>query len=151
MFNTQSPLNVWDCLFLPTYQKSTSANSICQEVDCRKYATMLKDNESVQEVSPLRQLRSQAGLSQVQLARLLSIGGKTVSDRAVRAWEKGEYQPELTIPQTKALCRAFGVSLDQLPDSFAPSKLSDKLPIPDDQPLTPATNGKTKRRSPSPS
>lgn len=76
-------------------------------------------NENKEElISPLKRLRVQAGLTQAELAKKLSVAGKTVSDRAVRAWERGDYQPELSIVQTKVLCSVLGVTLDELPDDF---------------------------------
>jgi DNA-binding XRE family transcriptional regulator len=66
--------------------------------------------------SPLKQMRQRVGLTQVELARLIG-----VSDRAVRAWEKGEYLPTLTISQIRALCRELQITFDELPDDFGPS------------------------------
>lgn len=76
-------------------------------------------------ISPLKQLRQRAGLTQAELAKQIpdKAGSGTLSQRAVSAWERGEYQPELTIPQMKALCKALGVTLDQLPDDFRPRNL----------------------------
>lgn len=80
---------------------------------------MSENQHNLEElISPLKTLRIRSGLSQAELARKLSVGGKKVSDRAVRAWEKGDYQPELSIPQTKVLCKVLGVTLDELPDDF---------------------------------
>lgn len=75
-------------------------------------------------ISPLKKLRIQAGLTQAELARRIpdKAGGKPISDRAVGAWERGEYQPELTIPQIKALCRALGITLEELPDDLGPQR-----------------------------
>ena len=75
-------------------------------------------------LSPLKGLRIQAGLTQAELARQIpdKSGTKPISQRAVSAWERGEYQPELTIPQMKALCRALGVTLNELPDDCGPPK-----------------------------
>lgn len=75
-------------------------------------------------ISPLKRLRIQAGLTQAELARQIpdKSGTKLISQRAVSAWERGEYQPELTIAQMKALCRALGVTLDELPNECGPSK-----------------------------
>lgn len=76
---------------------------------------MPEDNPKQQE-SPLKRLRQQAGLTQTELARRIG-----VSDRAVRAWEKGEYAPTLTIPQIRALCRELQITFEELPDEFGPS------------------------------
>jgi transcriptional regulator with XRE-family HTH domain len=61
-------------------------------------------------------------LTQAELAKLIpdKTGNGTLSQRAVSAWERGEYQPELTIPQIKALCKALEVTLDELPDDVRP-------------------------------
>lgn len=79
-------------------------------------------------ISPLKRLRLQARLTQAELARHIpdKTGNKPISQRAVSAWERGEYQPELTIPQMKALCRALGVTLDVLPDECGPPKRSSQ-------------------------
>lgn len=79
-----------------------------------------KQNELV---SPLKRLRLNVGLTQAELAMRIpdKTGEKTLSARAISAWERGEYQPELTIPQMKALCRALNVTLDELPDDVSPS------------------------------
>jgi putative transcriptional regulator len=73
-------------------------------------------------ISPLKRLRLQVGLTQANLAKQIpdKTGSGTLSQRAISAWERGEYQPELTIPQMKALCKALGVTLDELPDDFRP-------------------------------
>jgi putative transcriptional regulator len=74
--------------------------------------------------SPLKKLRLQAGLTQAELAKLIpdKTGSSTLSQRAISAWERGEYQPELTIPQMKALCKALNVTLDELPNDVRPSQ-----------------------------
>lgn len=73
-------------------------------------------------ISPLKKLRLRVGLTQAELARRIpdKAGSGTLSQRAVSAWERGEYQPELTIPQMKALCKALNVTLDELPDDLRP-------------------------------
>ncbi len=77
-------------------------------------------------IAPLKRLRTQAGLTQAELARQIpdKTGTKPISQRAVSAWERGEYQPELTITQMKALCRALNVTLDELPDDCGPPQRS---------------------------
>lgn len=77
---------------------------------------MSEENPRQQE-SPLRQMRQRVGLTQAELARRIG-----VSDRAVRAWEKGEYPPTLTIPQIRALCVELQITFDELPDEFGPTK-----------------------------
>ncbi|MBD2088705.1 helix-turn-helix transcriptional regulator [Microcoleus sp. FACHB-1515] len=76
-------------------------------------------------VSPLKLLRLKANLTQADLAARIpdKAGSKTLSARAISAWERGEYQPELTIPQVKALCKALGVTLDELPDDMRPTNI----------------------------
>lgn len=90
---------------------------------------MPESNQNQEEpISPLKKLRIQAGLTQAELAKLIpdKTGSGTLSQRAVSAWERGEYQPELTIPQVKALCKALGLTLDELPDDFRPSFSSEE-------------------------
>ena len=84
---------------------------------------MSKEPQEPEElISPLKTLRQRAGLTQAELAMRIpdKTGNKTLSARAISAWERGEYQPELTIPQVKALCKALGVTLDELPDDVRP-------------------------------
>ncbi|MEO1300163.1 MAG: helix-turn-helix transcriptional regulator [Cyanobacteria bacterium J06636_16] len=69
-----------------------------------------------QPESPLKQMRQRVGLTQAELARRIG-----VSDRAVRAWEKGEYSPTLTIPQIRALCKELQIKFEELPDEFGPT------------------------------
>mgnify|MGYP003623072105 CR=1 FL=1 len=75
-----------------------------------------------EDMPPLQRLREAADLTQAQLASRIPDKSrtKTLSRQVISGWERGEYEPELTIPQTKALCRALGVSLDDLPDDFGP-------------------------------
>jgi transcriptional regulator with XRE-family HTH domain len=75
-------------------------------------------------ISPLKRLRLRAGLTQAELAKLIpdKTGTGNLSQRAISAWERGEYQPELTIPQVKALCKALNVTLDELPNDVRPIK-----------------------------
>jgi DNA-binding XRE family transcriptional regulator len=78
-----------------------------------------KKREIDRPESPLKLLRKRAQLTQEQLAKLLG-----VSTRAVQAWEAGEYQPTLTIPQIKVLCQALNCSLEDLPDQLGTPKRS---------------------------
>lgn len=70
----------------------------------------------------LRRLREQAGLTQSELAKLIpdKTRKKTLTQQAISRWESGEDEPELTIVQTKALCRALGKSLEEIPDDLGP-------------------------------
>jgi transcriptional regulator with XRE-family HTH domain len=79
-----------------------------------------EQQNQVKPISPLKKLRIRAGLTQDELAQRIpgKAGEKNLSQRAISAWERGEYQPELTIPQIKALCKALGVTLDELPDDL---------------------------------
>ena len=72
--------------------------------------------------SPLKRLRLKMGLTQAELARRIG-----VSDRAVRAWEKGEYPPMLSIPQVRALCRELHVTFDELPDNLGPQSVHSEI------------------------
>lgn len=72
----------------------------------------------------LRRLREEAGLTQAELAKQIpdKTRTKTLHQSVISRWESGEDEPELTIVQTKALCRALGKSLEELPDDFGPPK-----------------------------
>lgn len=70
--------------------------------------------DELEQKSPLKMLRLQAGLTQAELATILSTQTKPISDRVIQDWEEGLYQLELSIPQVRALCRALGVSIDGL-------------------------------------
>lgn len=63
---------------------------------------------------PLKQLRERAGLTEVDLARELSIGGKSVSVELIHRWEITGKQPNLSISQVAALCEALNVSARHL-------------------------------------
>jgi putative transcriptional regulator len=76
---------------------------------------MAEDSPKQQE-SALKQMRQRVGLTQAELARRIG-----VSDRAVRAWEKGEYPPTLTIPQIRSLCKELQITFEDLPDEFGPT------------------------------
>ena len=70
--------------------------------------------DELEQESPLKMLRLQAGLTQTELATILSTQRKPISDRVIQDWEEGLYQLELSIPQVRALCQALGVSIDGL-------------------------------------
>jgi transcriptional regulator with XRE-family HTH domain len=92
------------------------------EASSKGYRLGMKMRNQDEGVSPLKELRLKAGLTQVELARLLpdKTRTKTLTQQIVSAWEKGKYEPELTIRQIKALCRALGVTFDELPEDFGP-------------------------------
>jgi transcriptional regulator with XRE-family HTH domain len=71
-------------------------------------------------MSALKQLRKQVGLTQVELAKRIpnKTGDGTIEQSSISHWERGLKQPELTVLQMKALCRALKVSLEELPDYF---------------------------------
>lgn len=77
----------------------------------------------------LRRLRETAGLTQAELARQIpdKTRTKTLNQSAISRWESGEDEPELTIPQMKALCKALGIAFEDLPDDFGPPKRSQLL------------------------
>ncbi|MBE9124893.1 helix-turn-helix transcriptional regulator [Coleofasciculus sp. LEGE 07092] len=70
--------------------------------------------------SVLRRLREEAGLTQAELARQIpdKTRTKSLTQSAISRWESGEDEPELTVFQMKAFCRALGRSLDELPDDL---------------------------------
>ena len=79
-----------------------------------------KKKSPIETMSTLERLRKEAGLTQEELAKLIpdKSGTKTLNQRSISYWETGESKPELTIAQVKALCKALGKSLDDLPDDL---------------------------------
>lgn len=105
----------------------------------RQYKTLLKvlhitsdqlpDDFGPQEqggVSPLRQLRELAGLTESDLARELSTQGNPVSVESILNWEETGELPNLSIFQIVALCDALGVSAKQLADYLDPPPLQQQ-------------------------
>ncbi|HAG84878.1 MAG TPA: XRE family transcriptional regulator [Cyanobacteria bacterium UBA12227] len=80
---------------------------------------MVEENKSGSDEaeSPLKRLREEAGFSQEALARMINVSVTTIS-----RWERGVSVAMLTVPQMKALCKALGKSLEELPDEFGLSK-----------------------------
>lgn len=76
----------------------------------------MSDEAPQQQESPLKQMRQRVGLTQGELARRIG-----VTDRAVRAWEKGEYPPTLTVPQIRILCRELQITFEELPNELGPT------------------------------
>jgi transcriptional regulator with XRE-family HTH domain len=81
-----------------------------------------KQNQNRENMPALQILMEQAGLNQTTLARQIpdKSGTKTLSQSAISRWLSGEDSPELTIRQVKALCRALGKKLEELPDDLGP-------------------------------
>lgn len=79
-----------------------------------------------ENTSLLRQLREQAGLTEVDLARELSIGERTVGIEDICAWEETGEQPNLSISQLVALCDALDVTARQLADYLEATQLGEK-------------------------
>ncbi|NEP17817.1 MAG: helix-turn-helix transcriptional regulator [Leptolyngbya sp. SIO4C1] len=71
-------------------------------------------------VSPLKILRKKlGGISQEELARRIGVSSNTVS-----RWERGLWNPTLTIPQIKALevqLHSVNLTFQDLPDSLGPT------------------------------
>ncbi|MDG2615614.1 helix-turn-helix transcriptional regulator [Thermoleptolyngbya oregonensis NK1-22] len=68
------------------------------------------------EISPLKQLREELGMSQEDFARALGISGQTVS-----RWELRKNVPTFTVQQMKALERllqTIGKTILDLPDQL---------------------------------
>ena len=84
----------------------------------------------------LKALRENASLTQPELSRRMGVGIRIIGD-----WERGESIPRFD--RAIALARELGVSLKTL----ARAMQLDVTGIPDDQALA-ATNGTTRRRSP---
>lgn len=72
------------------------------------------------ENSWLNKMRKKYGFTQEYVADALGISPRTVLN-----WENGHHEPKLTIRQTKALCRLFQVSIDEIPDDFPLENMSE--------------------------
>jgi putative transcriptional regulator len=68
--------------------------------------------------SPLMRLRTLRRVSQQHLAEALGVTRQTISN-----WENGREEPRLKLWQTKALCKVLEISIEDLPDSFAPQPI----------------------------
>ena len=88
--------------------------------------TRKKQSENPDDMPVLRRLREAAGLTQSDLARRIPDKSrtKTLNQSVISRWESGEDEPELTVPQMRALCQALGILFDDLPDDFGPPKRS---------------------------
>jgi putative transcriptional regulator len=64
------------------------------------------------------------GYTQQDLADALGVARKTVS-----AWENGHKEPNLTLRQTKTLCKLLGYTLETLPDHFGPQPIHSSSPF----------------------
>ncbi|MFN7380020.1 MAG: helix-turn-helix transcriptional regulator [Pseudanabaena sp.] len=71
--------------------------------------------------SEFAMLRRYRDISQSELARILG-----VSKTTIYKWESGLAHPRLTPRQTKDLCKALRITLDELPDDFASQPLQDQ-------------------------
>jgi len=82
-----------------------------------------KRNQNGENMPALQILMEEAGLNQTALARQIpdKTNTKTLSQSAISRWLSGEDSPELTIRQVKALCRALGKKLEELPDDLGPT------------------------------
>ena len=63
--------------------------------------------------SELAMLRRYRNISQSELGKILG-----VSKTTIHKWENGLAHPRLSPRQTKDLCKALGITLDELPDDF---------------------------------
>lgn len=110
---------------------SNKTSILVQLSDVNKYACIhakmpKKKQSNSDDIPALRRLREEAGLTQAELAKKIpdKTRVKTLTQQAISRWESGEDEPELTIPQIKALCRALGKSVEELPDDLGPPKRS---------------------------
>jgi putative transcriptional regulator len=85
-----------------------------------------KRQQDPENIPALRRLREEAGLTQAELAKQIpdKTRTKNLNQSVISRWESGEDEPELTVVQMKALCRALGKSLEELPDDFGPPRQS---------------------------
>lgn len=73
--------------------------------------------ENDEDISPLKRLRQEAGISMEELATILSSEDKQLTPEEIQVLE-GKEKVTFTILQVQALCRAFQVSLDELAALF---------------------------------
>jgi DNA-binding XRE family transcriptional regulator len=62
--------------------------------------------------------RQLLGLTQRQLAQAIGVTDQTISN-----WERGIYEPKLTLRQTANLCRLTQLSVEQLAEMFEDAQL----------------------------
>ncbi|WP_333378214.1 helix-turn-helix transcriptional regulator [Microcoleus sp. B4-D4] len=81
-----------------------------------------KQTQESKDIPALQIWREAVGLSQSALAKQIpdKTGAKTLSQQAISKWERGLDKPELTIAQMKALCKALGKTLNDLPNDLGP-------------------------------
>jgi putative transcriptional regulator len=81
-----------------------------------------KQTQESKDIPALQILREAVGLSQSALAKQIPDKSrtKTLSQQAISKWERGLDEPELTIAQMKALCKALGKTLNDLPNDLGP-------------------------------
>ena len=73
--------------------------------------TKLQKFQSQKTLSPFKELRLNAQLSQEKLAEKISVAVSTV-----RRWEKGQAEPTMTIAQWKEFCQAVKQDFNDLPN-----------------------------------
>lgn len=90
----------------------------------KKKQTQEKQTQEPEQKPALEILRKSVGLSQAQLAQQIpdKTRTKTIHQSVISNWETGKDEPELTITQIKALCRALKKTLDELPEDLGPPK-----------------------------
>jgi putative transcriptional regulator len=77
-----------------------------------------KSQAQKKDLSPMRELREELGMTQLEFANALGITTTTVS----RA-EQGHREPVFTIAQFKKLCEISGKQASELPNYFGKPKL----------------------------
>lgn len=66
--------------------------------------------------------RMRGNLTQEEIGNAIGVTGNTVS-----RWERGEVTPKLELWQVKKLCKTLGITIDELPESFAPQPIHSSL------------------------
>ncbi len=94
--------------------------ALCEtlKVGLNEIPNNFSSQQSQEGKSPLKQLREQAGLTESDLAKALSISGKTISREIIQQWEESGEEPNLPLTQVAALCQVLDVSVIELAEHW---------------------------------
>lgn len=76
--------------------------------------TKSKQTNPKEDISPLKQLREEADITQQELATRMGVALSTV-----QRWDQGVTEPALTIAEWRKFCRIIKKNFDDLPDKLS--------------------------------